>query len=170
MNKSDEKLILFFMKYPEKGLPSSEAKGQVKTRLAKELGEIATFELYKNFVLDLLSMLETLKIHLWICFYPESSQDKLVEWLGKQYCYVPQKGENLGQKYGAPAQLIRNCRPNRLNSIFRFFIKECSEDGIEKRVKPMCKKAEERLRGGVCRISKNHRKAKNVLEFKMIKW
>lgn len=97
MNKSNEKLILFFMKYPEKGLPSSEAKGQVKTRLAKELGEIATFELYKNFVLDLLSMLETLEIHLWICFYPVSSQEKLVEWLGEQYCYVSQKGDNLGQ-------------------------------------------------------------------------
>jgi len=51
-----------------------------------------------------------------------------------------------GHRYGAPAQLIRNYRPNRLNSIFRFFIKECSEDDVEKQVNPMCQKAEERLR------------------------
>ena len=89
-NKSDEKCLLFFMKYPE--------EGQVKTRLSKDIGEIITVELYKNFVLDLLAMFEKPGIHLFLCFYPENSQEKLIEWLGNQYCYMPQKGEDLGQR------------------------------------------------------------------------
>ncbi len=90
MNKSDDRCILFFMKYPE--------KGKVKTRLSKEIGEVITVELYKNFVLDLLLMLEKIGIHLWVCFYPNNSQERLIRWLGKQYCYMPQKGEDLGQR------------------------------------------------------------------------
>jgi len=78
------------MKYPE--------QGQVKTRLAKELGEVVTVELYKNFILDLLSMLEKIGIHLWLCFYPKNSQGKLKRWLGNRYYYMPQIGEDLGQR------------------------------------------------------------------------
>ncbi|MFQ6039921.1 MAG: TIGR04282 family arsenosugar biosynthesis glycosyltransferase [Candidatus Poribacteria bacterium] len=90
MNEPDERCLLFFMKYPE--------KGRVKTRLAREIGAIVTVELYKNFVLDLLSTLEKLGMDLWVCFYPKNSREKLMGWLGKQYCYMPQKGADLGQR------------------------------------------------------------------------
>jgi len=78
------------MKYPE--------EGQVKTRLAKDIGERMAFELYKNFVLDVLSTLERLGINLRGCFYPEDSREKLVKWLGEQYCYAPQRGTDLGER------------------------------------------------------------------------
>jgi len=90
VNKSDDRCIFFFVKYPE--------KGKVKKRLSIDLDESITVELYKNFVLDLISTLEKLEVHLWICFYPNNSREKLIKWLGNQYCYKPQKGEDLGQR------------------------------------------------------------------------
>ncbi len=82
--------LLLFAKYPE--------KGQVKTRLSAELDEDITVELYRNFVLDLLSMLKELRIQFQICFSPADSQEKFEKWLGTQYSYVPQQGDDLGQR------------------------------------------------------------------------
>ena len=59
VDRSDENCLLFFVKYPE--------KGQVKTRLAAELDETVAVELYRNFILDLLSTLEKLGIQ-WVIF------------------------------------------------------------------------------------------------------
>ncbi len=86
----DENCVLFFVKYPE--------RGKVKTRLSAELDEDITVGLYKSFVLDLLSMLGNLGSQFRICFSPEGSQDSLTRWLGSQYCYMPQRGVDLGQK------------------------------------------------------------------------
>ncbi|MFC1712875.1 TIGR04282 family arsenosugar biosynthesis glycosyltransferase [Candidatus Poribacteria bacterium] len=82
--------ILLFAKYPE--------KGQVKTRLSAELDESTAVELYKNFVLDLLSMLERLSLPFQICFSPENSRERFMKWLGDKYCYIPQQGADLGQR------------------------------------------------------------------------
>lgn len=90
MTKSNEKCTLLFMKYPK--------KGQVKTRISRKIGDLITVELYKNFVLDLLSTLDKIETDLWVCFYPKASQKKLAKWLGNKYFYIPQKGENLGQR------------------------------------------------------------------------
>ena len=90
MDESDKGCILFFVKYPE--------EGQVKTRLSAELDEAAAVELYRNFVLDLLSMLEKLDVQFHICFSPEGWREKFIEWLGNQYSYVPQRGDDLGQR------------------------------------------------------------------------
>ena len=86
----DDRCVLFFMKYPE--------EGQVKTRLAKDIGAVMAFELYKNFVVDVLSVLEKIDIHFWICFYPADSRQELAKWLGEQHHYVPQSGEDLGER------------------------------------------------------------------------
>jgi len=88
--KSDDRCVLLFAKFPE--------KGQVKRRLSAGLDEAITVELYKNFVLDLLSTLEVLEVEFWICFYPDNSQEKFMEWLGTQYSYIPQIGKDLGQR------------------------------------------------------------------------
>ncbi len=90
MGKPDENCILFFVKYPE--------KGQVKTRLSAELNETIAVELYRSFVLDLLSMLEGLTLPFHICFSPENSREKFTAWLGSMYSYTPQRGEDLGQR------------------------------------------------------------------------
>lgn len=89
-NLSKDRCVLFYVKYPE--------KGEVKTRLSSYLDETITVELYRNFILDLLSKLEKLPVEFCICFYPQNAKEKFVEWLGKRYFYIPQEGEDLGQR------------------------------------------------------------------------
>ena len=86
--------VLLFVKYPE--------EGKVKKRLQAGLKKVKTAELYKNFVLDILSSLERLKTKFFICFYPEKSEEKFIKWLGGKYFYMPQKGPDLGSR-------MKNC-------------------------------------------------------------
>lgn len=90
MNHADKRCILFFVKYPEKGV--------VKKRLAEEIGADAAVALYKNFVLDLLASVKGLSIPLRVCFYPEDHSEKFSLWLGAQYHFIPQKGRDLGER------------------------------------------------------------------------
>lgn len=82
--------MLFFVKYP--------VEGKVKTRLAAKLGEEIVIELYKSFVLDMLSTIQQLNVPFRICFYPDSARDKVKEWLGEKYAYMSQGGSNLGDR------------------------------------------------------------------------
>jgi rSAM/selenodomain-associated transferase 1 len=82
--------ILLFIKYPK--------NGGVKTRLAKSIGDAAAVSLYKCFVEDILSSLQGLNAHIWICYYPENAKDDMAVWLGSSYYYVLQKGGNLGKR------------------------------------------------------------------------
>jgi len=90
MDKMDNRCVLLFVKYP--------TRGQVKTRLTAELGTTAAVELYRNFILDILFTLRELRIPFKIFYYPGSAKEKLAEWLGEQYSYTPQSGENLGER------------------------------------------------------------------------
>ena len=54
MSKPTDNCVLLFVKHP--------VRGKVKTRLAAELGEETALELYKNFVLDMLSNIQQLNI------------------------------------------------------------------------------------------------------------
>lgn len=82
--------ILFFIKYPE--------IGKVKSRLAKDLGEEIAVDLYRNFVLDILSAIKGIRADLKICFYPPDHRERFVEWLGNAYHYMPQEGGDLGER------------------------------------------------------------------------
>ena len=88
--KSMNNNILLFLKYPK--------SGGVKTRVAKSIGDAAAVSLYKCFVEDILSSLQYLNAHIWICYYPESAKDDMAVWLGSSYFYVLQKGGNLGKR------------------------------------------------------------------------
>lgn len=90
MNAITDNCVLFFVKYP--------IQGKIKTRLATELGEEVVVELYKNFVLDMLSTIWRLNVPIRIYFHPESAGDKMKGWLGEQYAYIAQEGSNLGQR------------------------------------------------------------------------
>lgn len=90
MSKSTDNCVLFFVKYPE--------QDRVKTRLATEFGGEIAVELYKNFVLDMLSTILKLDVPFRICFYPESAGDKVKKWLGEEYAYISQTGSNLGDR------------------------------------------------------------------------
>jgi uncharacterized protein len=82
--------LLLFVKSP--------IKGQVKTRLAAETGGDFAVGLYKCFVEDIISLAENLDVHLEVCFCPANRKTTFSEWLGQQYCYNPQVGNNLGDK------------------------------------------------------------------------
>lgn len=85
-----EGIVLLFMKAP--------AGGRVKSRLAADLGEDAAAEIYRNFVLDSVSMLEAAGGPFRICFYPRDAEAHVVGWLGPGYRYMAQEGNDLGER------------------------------------------------------------------------
>ena len=86
----DDRCLLFFIKNPEKGL--------VKTKLASAVGDEMAVKLYRRFLLEMLSTLNRGTFLFYLCFYPEHSLNDLKRWLGDDYLYMPQAGENLGER------------------------------------------------------------------------
>ena len=86
--------MLVFTKAPE--------KGTVKTRLAAAIGEGHACRLYERFVPDLLKTLEKAAddghYTLRVCFHPPASDKAVAAWLGGRYAYLPQRGDNLGER------------------------------------------------------------------------
>ncbi len=82
--------LIVFLKFPE--------KGHVKTRLAKQLGETMTFELYKNFIKDIFATVTELDYDIFINYTFYESPDKQSFFWDKRFNYFTQQGENLGQK------------------------------------------------------------------------
>jgi glycosyltransferase A (GT-A) superfamily protein (DUF2064 family) len=86
--KLDDRCLLFFVKYPE--------KGKVKSRLAAVIGDDSAVSLYKNLVAQMLSTLKEGTFPLYICFFPKNAQKPIKNWLGREYRYIPQNGKDLG--------------------------------------------------------------------------
>ena len=82
--------ILLFIKYPN--------HGAVKSRLAESVGESTACALYKCFVDDILTTLKGINAQIVICYYPVYLKEKMAAWLGRRYDYIPQIGENLGDR------------------------------------------------------------------------
>jgi rSAM/selenodomain-associated transferase 1 len=82
--------LLFFIKNPE--------KGKVKTRLASAIGDMMAVKLYKRFLLEMLFTLNGGTFLFYLCYSPESPLSDLKDWLGDHYLYMPQTGENLGER------------------------------------------------------------------------
>ena len=82
--------IFIMMKYPE--------VGDVKARLAQSIGEEAATELYRVFIQDTLTTVQSLDTPFHIAVYPPESQEKFSQWLGPSYQFFRQKGMNLGQR------------------------------------------------------------------------
>lgn len=87
---SEKECILVYVKFPE--------KGKVKTRLARDIGNEQAIELYKCFILDIVETLSTLPQRACICYAPEESGRVFRDWLGDNFLYAPQQGENLGAR------------------------------------------------------------------------
>jgi rSAM/selenodomain-associated transferase 1 len=85
---SETSIVLLFIKAP--------IKGRVKSRLAADVGEEAALEFYKNFVLDSIETAKRSAHPFRICFYPPAGEDVVTAWLGQQYSYLTQEGNNLG--------------------------------------------------------------------------
>ena len=86
----DDRCLLFFIKDP--------GKGRVKTRLASAIGDKMAVKLYKRFLLEMLITLNRGTFLFYLCYTPVDSLNDLKDWLGDHYLYIPQIGENLGER------------------------------------------------------------------------
>ena len=81
--------VILFTKYPE--------PGEVKTRLAAEIGPEGAAELARAFVEDTLDMLRWVEdADVLVCFSPKEREADMKAWLGEDRQYAAQKGPNLG--------------------------------------------------------------------------
>ena len=88
--KLNNRCLLFFVKYPE--------KGKVKSRLAAVIGDDSAVSVYENLVVQMLSTLKEGTFPLYICFFPKNAQKPIKNWLGREYRYLPQNGKDLGER------------------------------------------------------------------------
>lgn len=86
----NDKCLLFFVRNPE--------RGPVKTRLAEVVGQETARDLYRNFILDMLSGLEKANHPVIICNYPEDALDDIRRVVGEGYTLKPQQGDDLGER------------------------------------------------------------------------
>ncbi len=89
----NKEILLVFLRAPE--------LGQVKTRLAKDVGNENALALYKQFVrASLLSAESWAKDaqhrEVWVAYYPGNKKTIVENWLGKEYLFLAQSGEDLG--------------------------------------------------------------------------
>jgi len=54
--------------------------------------------LYKRFLLEMLSTLNKGTFLFYLCLYPADALEGLRKWLGQDYLYMPQQGEDLGER------------------------------------------------------------------------
>jgi hypothetical protein len=86
----DDRCLLFFVRNPE--------QGRVKSRLAKAVGEEVAGDLYKNFILDMLSTVEKGAFPFYVCFHPTDALADIKRVVGAHYRYLPQQGADLGER------------------------------------------------------------------------
>lgn len=73
-------------------------QGQVKSRLARDIGREAAADLYRCFVEDLSERFSNKDYGFCIAFHPEEKEREMREMLGDEFSYIPQTGEDLGEK------------------------------------------------------------------------
>ncbi len=81
--------LIFFLKYPEKGL--------VKTRLAKDLGDDFVLELYMNFIIDILDSFSAINSDIILAYSCSRENIHNVPFFNGYNCIV-QKGNDLGER------------------------------------------------------------------------
>lgn len=86
--------VLLFVKSP--------AHVPVKSRLAEAVDEEMARELYRNFVLDIMETLSGITAKsgaaTTVCVYPPEAEREMQTWLGGDRRYLPQEGNNLGER------------------------------------------------------------------------
>ena len=85
-----DRCLLFFVRNPE--------RGEVKTRLAATLGQNVARDLYRCFILDMLSALGSTGFPITICYYPEDARDNIERLVGEGYAFKSQRGADLGER------------------------------------------------------------------------
>ena len=86
----EDRCLVMFAKFPE--------RGQVKSRLAKDLGEERVADLCRCFIEDLLERLSRGSYRFQMAFYPADKERETKEMFGNEFSYIPQSGEDLGER------------------------------------------------------------------------
>ncbi len=86
----DNRCVILFVKLPE--------PGKVKSRLEQYMDGSMVQRLYECLVLDTIDMLEQVKVPFRICYAPPDAQERVRQWLGQAYSYMPQTGNDLGER------------------------------------------------------------------------
>jgi len=82
--------VILFVRSPE--------RGKVKSRLAAAIGGKMALEVYKAFVLDIMETLKRGHYPFRIFFSPRNAEDRVTNWLGRDFMYSPQRGSDIGKK------------------------------------------------------------------------
>jgi uncharacterized protein len=80
--------LVVMVKYPE--------SGKVKTRLGREIGMDNAVRLYKDFVSRLLATCREISCPKVISCHPDRPVSDYQKWLGHEYAYIVQRGNDLG--------------------------------------------------------------------------
>ena len=83
-------ILIIFIKYPE--------AGQVKTRLAKDIGEKKAVSLYQKLVEWTVASTQSAAYERLIFYIPEDKKQQIADWLGYNLTYLPQEGGDLGER------------------------------------------------------------------------
>jgi rSAM/selenodomain-associated transferase 1 len=86
----DDRCLLFFVKYPE--------KGKVKSRLSAVIGNDPTVHLYKQLATQMFSTIKRGTFPFYISFFPENVEKAMKDWFGSEFLYLPQNGKDLGER------------------------------------------------------------------------
>ena len=87
---SSNRCALVFLKAPE--------KGKVKTRLSKTIGNEIAMNVYKRFAFDIMATLLNIECNITIFYHPSDAKCCITRWLGDNYAYSAQKGNNIGER------------------------------------------------------------------------
>ncbi len=73
--------------------------GRVKTRIAKELGEVEAADIYRRLGRRVVQQLRGGDYRTVICYDPPASEPEIRKWLGeKEHEYLPQQSGDLGER------------------------------------------------------------------------
>ena len=82
--------IILFVKAPKPGF--------VKTRLARDVGYEKACDIYKSLCEKIITEAKQTNFDLEIHYFPEKDMATVRSWLGTDFKFYPQKGDDLGDK------------------------------------------------------------------------
>ncbi len=85
-----DRCVILFVKFPE--------KGKVKSRLSRDMDWDFVLRLYECMVEDTIEVLKRARAPFVICFDPPGALDLMRSWLGPEFSFSPQTGNDLGAR------------------------------------------------------------------------
>ncbi len=80
--------------------------GQVKTRLARDIGNENACNFYKAMVKDILSSITSSNLHVYLFHDGNNSNGLPQEWIDASYAVVSQQGDSIGERMAAAFKVL----------------------------------------------------------------